>query len=604
MSSGSPTRNGTSVEPGLEKIVVSPSRAARRTSLTSRRRRACATARHWIARLYTAKHLVFVCGGSAVSIRPAWHASARQRPRRHLAGSPAQRADRAGDPALPGGAGPAARRPHRHRAAAGRRVRRQPPDAARGAAAAGRLAPDPRRPRALRRRSSSRTRPATDEPQPQRVDRADARHREHHDGRPARRAHVARGAAGPARRRERRRAEVDARWRSDRRRRGPRARQPTFNDADTRFHQTLAEAVGNELLLAFTGWTLDVLQPSLIVADRRPRQARGHPRPAPRDLRAVRPPPAPGGASRRCRRTSSTCTTCCTDRAAPAPDHGSPSAAAAARTRPPAACTPPARRAQLPLLDPAHAAAAERDRHAERDAGHPVLALEQHRGGPQLLGVAGQRGDHPRHAVAGRPGRGAPGVQRHVAPVPAAQEVLRLLLLRGRERDRLAADAHPVSSGTQPSPCSPSTHASTASERTPSASPTAVRSAAVVGGVAEDAPAVEAGVHVSQVHSGSTGLVTTITTPGQSPPQRLADVAHDLGVAAQVDHARPVDRQRHAGADDDHVGAGRRRQVDDPHRAGGAGGDHLLEVHLVRARHARAARRPAPPRRARGGRAG
>lgn len=40
--------------------------------------------------------------------------------------------------------------------------------------------------------------------------------------------------------------------------------EPPFNDADARFHRTLAEAVGNELLLAFTGWTLDVCQPSLV----------------------------------------------------------------------------------------------------------------------------------------------------------------------------------------------------------------------------------------------------------------------------------------------------------------------------------------------------
>lgn len=37
-----------------------------------------------------------------------------------------------------------------------------------------------------------------------------------------------------------------------------------FRAADGRFHRTIATAAGNELLLAFTSWTLDVLQPSLI----------------------------------------------------------------------------------------------------------------------------------------------------------------------------------------------------------------------------------------------------------------------------------------------------------------------------------------------------
>ena len=41
---------------------------------------------------------------------------------------------------------------------------------------------------------------------------------------------------------------------------------PPFNEADTRFHQILARAAGNELLLAFTGWILDVLQPQLIAS--------------------------------------------------------------------------------------------------------------------------------------------------------------------------------------------------------------------------------------------------------------------------------------------------------------------------------------------------
>jgi len=39
---------------------------------------------------------------------------------------------------------------------------------------------------------------------------------------------------------------------------------PPFNAADKRFHQTLARAAGNELLLSFTDWILDVLQPQLI----------------------------------------------------------------------------------------------------------------------------------------------------------------------------------------------------------------------------------------------------------------------------------------------------------------------------------------------------
>jgi DNA-binding FadR family transcriptional regulator len=36
-----------------------------------------------------------------------------------------------------------------------------------------------------------------------------------------------------------------------------------FNDADNRFHRILAEAAGNELLLSFTGWILEVLLPQL-----------------------------------------------------------------------------------------------------------------------------------------------------------------------------------------------------------------------------------------------------------------------------------------------------------------------------------------------------
>ena len=42
---------------------------------------------------------------------------------------------------------------------------------------------------------------------------------------------------------------------------GHRPGTPPFNEADKRFHQILARAAGNELLLAFTGWILEVLQP-------------------------------------------------------------------------------------------------------------------------------------------------------------------------------------------------------------------------------------------------------------------------------------------------------------------------------------------------------
>jgi DNA-binding FadR family transcriptional regulator len=37
-----------------------------------------------------------------------------------------------------------------------------------------------------------------------------------------------------------------------------------FRQADTRFHQTIAVTAGNDLLVTFTRWILDVLQPSLI----------------------------------------------------------------------------------------------------------------------------------------------------------------------------------------------------------------------------------------------------------------------------------------------------------------------------------------------------
>src|SRR3954468_6111143 len=37
-----------------------------------------------------------------------------------------------------------------------------------------------------------------------------------------------------------------------------------FNSADARFHRILAEAAGNPLLQAFTGWILEILQPNLV----------------------------------------------------------------------------------------------------------------------------------------------------------------------------------------------------------------------------------------------------------------------------------------------------------------------------------------------------
>lgn len=38
---------------------------------------------------------------------------------------------------------------------------------------------------------------------------------------------------------------------------------PPFNEADAAFHRAIAQAAGNELLIAFTSWILDVLQPHL-----------------------------------------------------------------------------------------------------------------------------------------------------------------------------------------------------------------------------------------------------------------------------------------------------------------------------------------------------
>jgi DNA-binding FadR family transcriptional regulator len=46
--------------------------------------------------------------------------------------------------------------------------------------------------------------------------------------------------------------------------RGNHPASDAFRVADTRFHRVIASAARNEILRAFTSWTLDVLQPSLI----------------------------------------------------------------------------------------------------------------------------------------------------------------------------------------------------------------------------------------------------------------------------------------------------------------------------------------------------
>ncbi|MDP9293167.1 MAG: FCD domain-containing protein [Actinomycetota bacterium] len=46
---------------------------------------------------------------------------------------------------------------------------------------------------------------------------------------------------------------------------GERPGTDPFNTADSHFHRILAEAAGNDLLYALTGWILEVLQPTLVV---------------------------------------------------------------------------------------------------------------------------------------------------------------------------------------------------------------------------------------------------------------------------------------------------------------------------------------------------
>ena len=69
-----------------------------------------------------------------------------------------------------------------------------------------------------------------------------------------------------------------------------------FRVADTRFHRVIATAARNELLRAFTSWTLDVLQPSLIDTIGASIDGDAILRPAPRD--PARDPAAPAGGRR------------------------------------------------------------------------------------------------------------------------------------------------------------------------------------------------------------------------------------------------------------------------------------------------------------------
>ena len=77
-------------------------------------------------------------------------------------------------------------------------------------------------------------------------------------------AHLARGAAGRARRPARDRDDRDELLAAIAEAEGNDPASEQFRIADTRFHRVIATAARNELLRAFTSWTLDVLQPSLI----------------------------------------------------------------------------------------------------------------------------------------------------------------------------------------------------------------------------------------------------------------------------------------------------------------------------------------------------
>ena len=289
---------------------------------------------------------------------PSSPAALRARERRR------EPSDRARDPALPGARGPAAGGPDRHRAGAGGGVRRLPPDAARGPAAARLLAPDPRRARPrgrdLRRPHARRGH----EPQRQRVDLDDAGDREHLAGQlldarmflevPLAGLAAANARRGDRGRRCRRRSTTPPATSRDAA--VQRRRQALPPDPRPRRRQRAAAGVHR-------------LDPrgAAAAADREHLRARGRrrdPAPARATSSARSSAVSQRRRRRRCARTSRTCATF--SEAADCSSSG----------------------AQLPLLDRLDAARAERDRHAGGDVVQPVLAVEQHARDPLLAVVA------------------------------------------------------------------------------------------------------------------------------------------------------------------------------------------------------------------------
>ena len=177
-------------------------------------------------------------------------------------------------------------------------------------------------------------------------------------------------------------------------------------------------AAGNELLLAFTDWILEVLQPQLIANISAARRRRGDPAPARATSSARSGAVSRRRPRRRCARTSRICATF-TDAA-----HVELRAASSSHS-----------------WIAAHAAGPSVTGTPVADVAQAVLAVEQHAGRP----TARRRRRRiaaimRRQARAARPGRGAAGVQRDVAAVPAADEVRGLRAGRG-QRDRLAVTA-------------------------------------------------------------------------------------------------------------------------------------------------------------------